>query len=200
MSSGLAMKRQITREDILPMPAYEAERRELRRDLVAKKKFRRQDVGPVCTFYFENYDTMWAQVHEMLYIEKGGEQQIEDELRAYNPLIPQGRELVATVMFEIDDAQRRKTFLSRLGGVEETAFFEIDGERIVGKPEEDVDRTTADGKASSVQFVHFRFTDAQVARFRTPGTRVVLGFTHPEYAHMTILPEAVRSALAQDFA
>ena len=200
MSTGLAMKRQITREDILPMPTYEAERRELRRDLVAKKKFRRQDVGPVCTFYFENYDTMWAQVHEMLYIEKGGEEQIEDELRAYNPLIPQGRELIATVMFEIDDAQRRKTFLSKLGGVEETAFFEIDGERVVGKPEEDVDRTTAEGKASSVQFIHFPFTDSQVAKFKTPGTRVVLGFTHPEYAHMTILSDAVRSALAQDFA
>ncbi|MPZ09174.1 MAG: DUF3501 family protein [Kiloniellaceae bacterium] len=194
------MKREITREDILPMAAYESERRELRRDLVAKKKFRRQDVGPVCTFYFESYDTMWAQVHEMLYIEKGGEVQIEDELRAYNPLIPQGRELIATVMFEIDDERRRKTFLSKLGGVEETAFFEVEGERILGKPEEDVDRTTAAGKASSVQFVHFPFTDAQVAKFRQPGTRVVLGFTHPEYSHMTILPEDVRGALAQDFA
>jgi hypothetical protein len=200
MSTGLQMKRQITREDILPMTAYAAERRELRRDLVSKKKFRRQDVGPVCTFYFENYDTMWAQIHEMLYIEKGGEEQIEDELRAYNPLIPQGRELVATVMFEIDDPQRRKTFLSKLGGVEETAFFEVDGERIVGKSEEDVDRTTADGKASSVQFIHFAFTDAQVAKFKKAGTRVVLGFSHPEYGHMTILPEEVRSALAQDFA
>jgi hypothetical protein len=199
MSTGLAMKRQITREDILPMASYEAERRELRRDLVAKKKFRRQDIGPVCTFYFESYDTMWAQVHEMLYIERGGEEQIADELSAYNPLIPQGRELVATVMFEIDDAQRRKTFLSKLGGIEETAFFEIDGERVVGKPEEDVDRTTADGKASSVQFIHFPFSEAQIAKFKTPGTRVILGFSHPEYGHMTILPEEVRAALSKDF-
>jgi len=193
------MKRQITREDILPMASYEAERRELRRDLVAKKKFRRQDVGPVCTFYFENYDTMWAQVHEMLYIEKGGEEQIADELSAYNPLIPQGRELVATVMFEIDDPQRRHTFLAKLGGIEETAFFEVDGERIVGKPEEDVDRTTADGKASSVQFIHFPFSEAQIAKFKSPGTRVILGFSHPEYGHMTILPEEVRAALSKDF-
>ena len=200
MSAGLAMKRQITREDILPMAKYEAERRELRRDLVAKKKFRRQDVGPVCTFYFESYETMWAQVHEMLYIEKGGEAQIADELSADNPLIPQGRELVATVMFEIDDPQRRHTFLAKLGGIEETAFFEVNGERIVGKPEEDVDRTTADGKASSVQFIHFPFTDAQVEKFKVSGSRVILGFTHPQYAHMTILPEDVRSALAQDFA
>jgi hypothetical protein len=194
------MKRQIKREDILPMAKYEAERRELRRDLVAKKKFRRQDVGPVCTFYFESYETMWAQVHEMLYIEKGGEAQIADELSAYNPLIPQGRELVATVMFEIDDPQRRHTFLAKLGGIEETAFFEVDGERIAGKPEEDVDRTTADGKASSVQFIHFPFTDVQVEKFKVSGSRVILGFTHPQYAHMTILPEDVRSALAQDFA
>lgn len=199
MSTGLAMKKEITRDDILPMSTYEVERRELRRDLVANKKFRRQDIGPVCTFYFENYETMWAQVHEMLYIEKGGEEQIADELSAYNPLIPQGRELIATVMFEIDDPQRRKTFLSKLGGIEETAFFEVDGERVVGKPEEDVDRTTADGKASSVQFIHFPFTDAQVEKFKTAGSRVILGFTHPEYAHMTILPEDVRAALAQDF-
>ncbi|WP_299618031.1 DUF3501 family protein [Pelagibius sp.] len=199
MTAGLAMKKAITRDDILPMESYAAERRELRRDLVEKKKFRRQEIGPVCTFYFENYQTMWAQVHEMLFIEKGGEEQIADELRAYNPLIPQGRELVATVMFEIDEPVRRRTFLSKLGGVEETAFFEVEGERIVGRPEDDVDRTTADGKASSVQFIHFHFTDDQVARFRTAGARVILGFDHPAYSHMTILPEEVRGALAQDF-
>ncbi|MEQ8355581.1 MAG: DUF3501 family protein [Kiloniellaceae bacterium] len=199
MSSGLAMKKEITREDILPMATYEAERRELRRHLVAKKKLRRQDVGPVCTFYFENYETMWAQVHEMLYIEKGGEDQIADELSAYNPLIPQGRELIATVMFEIDDPQRRHTFLAKLGGIEETAFFEVNGERVSGKPEADVDRTTADGKASSVQFIHFVFTDAQAASFKEAGSRVILGFDHPAYSHMTILAEDVRAALAQDF-
>lgn len=199
MSAGLAMKKEITRDDILPMETYTAERRELRRDLVAKKQFRRQDIGPVCTFYFESYETMWAQVHEMLFIEKGGEAQIADELSAYNPLIPQGRELVATVMFEIDDPIRRKTFLSKLGGVEETAFFEIDGERVVGKPEEDVDRTTADGKASAVQFIHFAFSEAQVAKFKAPDARIVLGFDHPAYSHMSILGEEVRAALAQDF-
>lgn len=199
MSAGLAMKKEITRSDILPMETYSVERRELRRDLVEKKKFRRQEIGPVCTFYFENYETMWAQIHEMLYIEKGGEEQIDDELSAYNPLIPQGRELVATVMFEIDDPLRRKTFLAKLGGIEETAFFEIDGEKVIGKPEEDVDRTTADGKASAVQFIHFNFSEAQVAAFKKPDTRVILGFDHPAYSHMTILSEDVRAALAKDF-
>ena len=199
MTAGLAMKKEITRDDILPMETYTAERRELRRDLVGKKKFRRQEIGSVCTFYFENYETMWGQIHEMLYIEKGGEEQIADELSAYNPLIPQGRELVATVMFEIDDPIRRKTFLSKLGGVEETAFFEIDGERVVGKPEEDVDRTTADGKASAVQFIHFTFSETQIAKFKEAGTRVLLGFEHPAYSHMSILGEEVRAALAKDF-
>ncbi|CAE7908800.1 glpC, partial [Symbiodinium necroappetens] len=151
-----AVKRRIERGDILPMTEYESQRKERRKKLV-----------------------------EMLYIEKGGEEQIADELSAYNPLIPQGRELVATVMFEIDDPVRRKGFLSKLGGIEETAFIEIDGaERLVGKPEEDVDRTTADGKASSVQFIHFPFTDAQAEAMKTPGTKVVLGFTHPAYSHM----------------
>ncbi len=77
------------------------------------KRHRRLEVGPDCTFYFENFETMWNQVHEMLFIEKGGEAQIADELSAYNPLVPKGRELVATVMFEIDDPVRRAAFLIR---------------------------------------------------------------------------------------
>lgn len=192
-------KHEITRDDILPMERYASERKERRRALVDVKKNRRIEVGPVCTFYFENYETMWSQIHEMLFIEKGGEAQIEDELRAYNPLVPKGHELVATVMFEIDDPRRREVFLAKLGGIEETAFLRVGGETIVGQAEEDVDRTTAAGKASSVQFIHFSFTDAQVAAFRTPDTEVVLGFTHPQYGHMVVMPEAVRAALSEDF-
>ena len=196
----LASKREITRADILSMEEYGAKRKALRKALVEKKRHRRIEVGPVCTFYFENYESMWAQVHEMLFIEKGGEAQIADELSAYNPLIPQGRELVATVMFEIDQEALRRDFLSKLGGIEETAFIEIDGSTATGTPEEDVDRTTADGKASSVQFIHFPLTEEQAAKFKTPGTRVVVGFSHPNYSHMAVLPEAVREALASDLA
>lgn len=196
----MAGKREITREDIWPMERYVQERRALRKELVIRKRDRRCEVGPVCTFYFENYETMWAQIHEMLYIERGGEEQIADELAAYNPLVPKGEELCATVMFEIDDPVRRKAFLSRLGGVELTAFFEFAGHRVAGTPEEDVDRTTADGKASSVQFLHFRFTPEQIEAFRQPGTRIILGFDHKEYAHMAVLTEATRGALAADFA
>ena len=191
---------EITRDDILPMQDYEKERADRRKAMTALKKNRRIDVGPFATFYFENFDTMWHQIHEMLFIERGGEAQIADELAAYNPLIPKGDELVATVMFEIEDEARRKAVLARLGGVEETMSIQFDGEKIVGAPEEDVDRTTAAGKASSVQFVHFHFTPEQVAKFRKPGTRVVVAIEHPAYGHMAVMPEAVQAALAGDFA
>ncbi|MBC6405602.1 MAG: DUF3501 family protein [Rhodospirillales bacterium] len=198
MSRSVASKRAIARDDIRAVEAYAAERTTLRRDLVQKKKLRRLEVGPVATFYFENYETMWHQIHEMLYIEKGGEEQIADELAAYNPLIPQGRELVATVMFEIDDPKRRAAFLSKLGGVEETMFIEVAGEKIMSKPEADVDRTTADGKASSVQFVHFPMNEAAATAFKTPGTRSILGIDHVDYGHMVVIPEPIRAALAKD--
>ncbi|GAB5471588.1 MAG: hypothetical protein Kilf2KO_46180 [Rhodospirillales bacterium] len=198
MTTSTAPKRKITRGDIIPIEDYAKERKTLRRDLVEKKKLRRLEVGPVATFYFENYETMWHQTHEMLYIEKGGEEQIADELQAYNPLIPQGRELVATVMFEIDDPKRRANFLGKLGGVEERMFLEIDGRRSDSQAEADVDRTSADGKASAVQFVHFPLDPTDAAAFKTPGTRVILGIDHPEYGHMVVMPEAVRAALAED--
>jgi len=191
--------KEITRADILDMAEYAGIRTEKRRALVGIKRDRRVPLGPYATFYFENYDTMWLQVHEMLFIEKGGEDQIPDELAAYNPLVPNGRELVATLMFEIDNPDIRKAFLSKLGGVEKTAFMRFAGHEIVARAEDDVDRTTADGKASSVQFLHFGFTDAQVAAFSTPGTEVTLGIRHPNYGHMTVLTEPVRAALAGDF-
>jgi hypothetical protein len=198
-SSTTARRHTIRRDDIMSMDEYGRVRAERRRALVAVKRNRRLAVGPYATFYFESYETMWSQVHEMLFIERGGEAQIEDELRAYNPLIPKGRELVATIMFEIDDPLRRKALLGRLGGVENTLWLEFGGEKVQGQPEADLDRTSSAGKASSVQFVHFPFTDAQVALFRAAGTRVVVGFDHEQYPHMTVMPEVVRAALAEDF-
>jgi hypothetical protein len=195
----MAMKREITPADLMPTAEYGKVRMTRRQATVAKKQHRRLEVGPVATFHFENYDSMWLQVQEMLYIEKGGEAQIADELRAYNPLIPQGHELIATVLFEIDDPIRRKTFLGRLGGIEDTAFIRLAEETIKGMPEADVDRTTAQGKASAVQFIHFPFAPDQIAKFRRPNTQVVLGFSHPAYGHMVVMPEPVRAALAEDF-
>ncbi len=190
--------REITLDDVMDLKDYLAIRKEKRREMSAIKKDRRVEVGPFATFYFESYATMWHQVHEMLAIEKGGAEQAPDELAAYNPLIPQGRELIATVMFEIDDPLRRKTVLGRLGGVEETMYLEIAGERISARAEVDVDRTTADGKASSVQFVHFDFTDAQAEAFKQPGAKAIVGIDHPNYGHMAVVPEATRAALAAD--
>ena len=194
----MAQKREITRSDIMPIEAYSDDRKRIKAEMVEKKRHRRLEVGPAATFYFENYDTMWLQIHEMLYIERGGEAQIEDELRAYNPLIPKGLELVATVMFEIDEPERRQRFLARLGGVEETAFIRVGDHEIKGVPEADVDRTTAEGKASSVQFIHFPFTEEAADAFRVTGARVIIGFGHPQYEHMAVMPEAVRAALAVD--
>lgn len=196
----LAMgKHEISRADIMPMSEYAKVRRERRRALTEVKRHRRVSVGPYATFYFENYDTMWQQVHEMLYIEKGGDEQIDDELNAYNPLIPQGAELIATLMFEIDDEALRQRTLAGLGGVEETIELVVGDTVIKGVAEADIDRTTADGKASAVHFVHFPFTDAQIAKFRDPSTRITLGITHPAYGHLAILPDGVRAALAEDF-
>ena len=192
--------RQIGESDIVDIASYGAMRAERRRRMTELKRVRRLEVGPFATFYFENYETMLHQVQEMLFIEKGGAAQLPDELRAYNPLIPQGRELVATVMFEIDDPVRRARTLGRLGGVEETAFIEVDGSRIAGAPEEDQDRTTADGKASAVQFIHFPFAPEQIVRFCAADARAVVGFAHPDYSHMAVMPGAIRLALAADFA
>jgi hypothetical protein len=195
----MGMKREITPADIIPASEYAKTRAVRRQAAVAKKIHRRLEVGPVATFHFENYDSMWLQVQEMLYIEKGGEAQLRDELRAYNPLVPNGRELVATVFFEIDDSERRKTFLAHLGGIEETAFIRVAEETIKGLPESDVDRTTTEGKASAVHFLHFPFTPNQVATFRRPNIQVVVGFTHAAYGHMVVMPERVRASLAEDF-
>jgi hypothetical protein len=192
-------KRQLTREDIMPPAEYAATRSEQRKRITEIKRHRRVEVGPSATFYFENYETMRHQVQEMLHIEQGGEAQIEDELAAYNPLIPQGKELVATVMFEIDDPARRDSVLAGLGGIEDHVFLDIAGERIRGEPDPTRENTSPEGKASSVQFLRFPFTDKQIARFKTSGAQVIAGFDHPNYGHVAMLPEPVRAALAEDF-
>src|SRR5438270_361281 len=198
-ASQSAQRRQLTRADILPLDEYVKVRRERRREMTELKKQRRVEVGPVATFYFENFATMWQQVQEMLYIEKGGEAQIADELAAYNPLIPQGSELVATVMFEIDDPRRRATTLARLGGIENCAFIDVAGDKVRGEPDPTRENTDPDGKASAVQFIRFPFSPQQIAAFKKPGSQIVIGFDHPNYSHMAVMPEPVRAALAEAF-
>jgi hypothetical protein len=189
----------ITEADILSPEAYSEKRNELRRNIVALKKPRRIDVGPFATFYFESYDTMHQQIQEMLYIEKGGAEQLEDELTAYNPMIPQGKELTATLMFEIDDPARRGTILRRLTDVELTAFVEVDGEKVYAQPEQEVERTASDGKTSSVHFLHFPFPDHLIAKFKAGDVSILLGIGHENYAHMTILSAETIASLGADF-
>ena len=191
--------RQIQKEDIMPLDVYIKNRKELRKNILSFKKNRRIALGPYATFYFESYETMLAQVQEMLYIEKGGDEQLKDELAAYNPLIPNGKELTATLMFEIDNPISRSAFLEKVGGIEETVFINIDGETIKAKPEEDVDRTSSNGKASSVQFIHFHFTDNQIKKFKSNDISIELGINHDEYSHMTKLTTASVRSLSADF-
>ena len=190
---------EIVRAELMPMDAYAAIRKQKRTEVSAIKQDRRLGVGPFATFYFENYDTMWIQIHEMLFIEKGGEAQIEDELTAYNPLIPKGKELVATLMFEIDDPVRRDAELRRLTGVERTVALRVGGETIAAIPESDVERTKADGKTSSIHFLRFPMTDTQIAAFRENTSEAVLAIGHEHYGHMAVVPRAVRTALQSDF-
>ena len=191
-------QRKITPADILSIAEYDQQRKALKANLIPMKKQRRIEVGPFATFYFENYATMWLQVQEMLRIEKGGAEQVPGELSAYNPLIPQGEELIATMMLEIEDEKRRNAVLLTLGGIEETVFMEIGGDVIRATPTEYDDRTTADGKTSSVHWLRFKLTRDQIARFGSE--RVVLGVSHPNYGHMAVLNAESRAALAKDFA
>ena len=192
-------KREIKKEDIMPLDIYIKNRKELRKNIVEFKKDRRIALGPYATFYFESYETMLAQVQEMLYIEKGGEEQLKDELAAYNPLIPNGTELTATLMFEIDNPISRATFLGKVGGIEQKVFIKIDGEMVKAIPEEDVDRTSSEGKASSVQFIHFNLTDEQIRKFKSDNADVEIGINHNEYSHSTKLSSNNKTSLSADF-
>jgi hypothetical protein len=192
-------QRKITPEDVLPIAEYDLRRKALKQSLIPVKRQRRIEVGPFATFYFENYATMWLQVQEMLRIEKGGSEQLAGELEAYNPLIPQGDELIATMMLEIEDGGRRHATLLTLGGIEETVFMEIGNDVIRATPTEYDERTSPDGKTSSVHWLRFKLTPEQIARFRGGGEKVILGISHRNYGHMAVLSADARAALAKDF-
>ena len=192
-------KKVIEKQDIMPIDAYIKNRKELRKSIVEFKKDRRIALGPYATFYFESYETMLAQVQEMLYIEKGGEDQLKDELEAYNPLVPNGTELTATLMFEIDNPVSRATFLGKVGGIEENVFMKVDGEIVKAIPEKDVDRTSSEGKASSVQFIHFKFNDNQIKKIKSNSSKIELGINHNQYSHTTILNDLTVKSLSADF-
>jgi len=195
-----ALQHRITAADILSDAEYNARRAELRATSIADKKNRRIEVGPYATLYFESYNSMWLQVQEMLRIEKGGADQIAGELEAYNPLIPQGDELIATFMIEIEDADHRDRELRKLGKIEDSVFMDIGKDRINATPTDYEDRTTPDGKTSSVHWLRFKFTPAQIKAFKSGSEPVIIGMTHPNYGHMAVMAPAVRDALSKDFA
>ena len=192
-------KTKIEKEDLIPADIYAKNRKQIRQDLIEFKKNRRIALGPYATFYFESFETMVAQVQEMLHIEKGGDEQLKDELIAYNSLVPNGKELTATLMFEIDNPLSRGAFLGKVGGIEEKIFMKIDNEEVKAVPENDVDRTTAEGKASSVQFIHFKLNDDQISKFKSGSATIELGIDHKEYSHTTRLAENSVKSLSADF-
>jgi hypothetical protein len=192
-------KREIEKQDIMQLDIYTKNRKELRKNIVNFKRDRRIALGPYATFYFESYETMLAQVQEMLYIEKGGDKQLNDELKAYNPLIPKGKELTATLMFEIDNPISRAAFLGKIGGIEKKIFMKIDGDIIEAVPEDDVDRTSSEGKASSVQFIHFKFNDQQIEKFKSSSSQIEISIDHNEYSHTTKLNNSIIKSLSADF-
>ena len=192
-------KRQIEKEDLMSADVYTQGRKQIRKDLVDFKKNRRIALGPYATFYFESFETMVAQIQEMLHIEKGGDEQLKDELTAYNPLVPNGKELTATLMFEIDNPISRGAFLGKVGGIEKNIFMKNDNEIVKALPEDDVDRTSAEGKASSVQFIHFKFNDEQINKIKSGNGSIELGIDHKEYAHTTKLTEDNVKSLSADF-
>ncbi len=192
-------KKEIEKKDLLSPDVYAKSRKQIRKDLVEFKKDRRIALGPYATFYFESFETMVAQVQEMLHIEKGGDEQLKDELIAYNPLVPNGKELTATLMFEIDNPISRAAFLGKVGGIEEKIFIKINDEIVKAVPEEDVDRTSAEGKASSVQFIHFKLNDDQIFKFKSDSATIELGIDHKEYTHTTRLAENSVKSLCADF-
>ena len=189
----------IEKSEILSRDEYKIKRKSLREKMVYRKKFRRVDIGPYITMYFENKDTIIHQINEMVYIENGGEDQINDEILAYKSLVPNGRELVATVMVEIDSPIKRAEFLAKMGGFEEQMSIKIDDRIIKGKAELDGDRTTADGKASSVQFVHFEFDDEAVNNIKNNMENVSISINHESYKHSAILNTDTVEELIKDF-
>jgi hypothetical protein len=135
----------------------------------------------------------------MLFVEGAPDGQLEDELIAYNPLVPQGSDLVTTLMFEINDERIRTAFLSSIGNVEEFIFIMVGDEKIKARFEDDIERTNSKGKASSVHFLHFDFSDIQKNEFLSKRSKVCLGIEHASYSHIAILNEENIKTLSSDF-
>jgi hypothetical protein len=189
----------IGRDSLLTLEAYAKARPQMRAQAMAHKRARTVHLGEHVTLLFEDETTIRYQVQEMLRIEKTFEEAgIQDELDAYNPLIPDGSNLKATMLIEYEDENVRRQALSRLKGIEDVVWVQVGDEaRVTPIADEDLDRET-DDKTSSVHFLRFEFTPAMIAAW-TGGAQVTMGIEHPEYRVETVLTPEQRSALAADF-
>jgi len=190
----------ISRDSLLTLEAYARQRKEFRSRVLAHKKNRILHIGPNVTLIFEDELTVRYQVQEMLRIEKTFEEQgIRDELDAYNPLIPDGTNLKATMMIEYEDSDERARALARLIGIESRVYVEVDGtERCYAIADEDLPRENEE-KTSSVHFLRFEFPPAVIAAFRA-GRSVAVGVDHPAYtARVDEIAAEVQGSLARDF-
>lgn len=193
-------KTDLVAADILPVAEFESRRKEFQAELRNHKQHRRLDVGPFCSVYFESWFTMWWQVQEMLRVERGGDEQLADELAAYAPMVPKGRNLSATMMIEIEDPVRRHRELARLGGIEDQVFLVIDGMDARAEAADDLERTNDAGKTSSVHFFHFPLTEAQAAALKSGTATVMFAIRHPNYNHLAGLAAEQVASLAADLA
>ncbi|MEB3703068.1 DUF3501 domain-containing protein [Candidatus Bealeia paramacronuclearis] len=189
---------QILPDDIQPLPLFLENRTIFQKEILAVKKQRRLQVGPFMTVLFENKKTLLWQIQEMVRIEKGGAEQILDEIEAYTPMIPQMREIVATLLIEIDDPELRKHLLGQLGHVDEKVSLEIGEESIFAKSTDDHPRTTEEGKTSAVHFIKFFLTPDQMKNFEDLSEKVILKVAHPHYDYAEELPNTMRTALIED--
>lgn len=192
--------RKLTASDLLSLERYSRERQEFRARVIAHKKNRQVNVGPDTLWLFEDRLTVQYQVQEMLRTERIFEAEgIADELAAYNPLIPDGRNWKATFLIEYPDPDERKVQLAKLRGIEDRCWVEVAGcERVFAIADEDLERAN-DVKTSAVHFLRFELTGAMAAGVKA-GAALGMGIDHPNYRHHYQAPDNVREALAADLA
>ena len=189
----------ITRESLMSLETYARERKVFREHVLAHKKSRSVHLGEHLTLLYEDETTIRYQIQEMLRIEKGGAAQVPDELAAYDPMVPKGSELTATLLFEVADPVKRDAFLRTIGGVEDHIALQVGGETIRARAEGDVERTReSDGKASAVHFVHFDFTPSAVAAWKSGEGQAMVVIDHPNYGHAALIGAEARAYLARE--
>lgn len=190
----------LTPTDLMSLETYARERPEFRARVLAHKANRRVALGPHLTLHFEDRLTIQYQVQEMLRIERIFEPAgIEDELAAYNPLIPDGTNLKATLLIEYDDVDERREALRRLKGIEKSVWLRVAGhDKVRTIANEDLERENQE-KTAAVHFVRFELTPEMIAALQS-GTTLSIGVDHPEMTHaVDPIPDEIMRALVQDF-